>query len=171
MFKKTNAQFAIEFAALVAFMFLIFLGFAAVITTKILEAKESERQKIAEDIAASVRNEIDLAKSVADGYKRNFTLPAKIQGNSYSIKIIDNREVVVNYIDKEHVLFLPESICGDIYLPNNVIDKENGVVCANSNLDLTQCQNAQNLGLCNDLDNEFLPGTKCCCCSRYGLCC
>ncbi|MCH8004566.1 MAG: hypothetical protein IH934_08120, partial [Nanoarchaeota archaeon] len=49
MIKKTNAQFAIEFIVLIAFMFLIFVGFIAVITTKILEAKDNERQGIAED--------------------------------------------------------------------------------------------------------------------------
>ncbi|MDP3764954.1 MAG: hypothetical protein Q8R04_00425, partial [Nanoarchaeota archaeon] len=169
--KKTKAQFAIEFIVLIAFMFLIFLGFIAVITTKIIEAKENERQKIAEDIAVLAKNEIDLAKSVTDGYMRDFQLPSKISGIGYTIKIVGNRELVVNYIEKEYILFLPEKICGDLFIPDNVIDKEKGIVCANSNLDQTQCQNAETLGLCSELDNDFLPGTKCCCCSRYRFCC
>lgn len=169
--KKAKAQFAIEFVILIAFMLLIFLGFISVITSKILEAKENERQKIAEDIAALAKNEIDLAKSATDGYSRNFGLPGKVEGNSYTIQIIDNRELAVTYIDREHVLFLPEKICGDMLIPDNEIDKEKGVVCANSNLDYTQCGNAQVAGLCDDLEEELLPGTKCCCCSRYGFCC
>lgn len=169
--KKAKAQFAIEFVILIAFMLLIFLGFIAVITSKILEAKENERQKIAEDIAALAKNEIDLAKSAADGYSRNFNLPAKVEGNSYTIKLIDNREIAVNYLDKEHVLFLPEKVCGDIFIPANEIDKEKGIVCANSNLDPIQCQNAETFGLCDGLDEELLIGAKCCCCSRHGFCC
>lgn len=168
--KKKKAQFAIEFIILLAFMFLIFLGFIAVATTKVLDAKENEKQKIAEDVAEMAKNEIDLAKYVEDGYSRIFQLPTLINGNDYSIKILGNRELVVNYLDKEHILFLPEKICGDVYIPNNEIDKENGVVCINSNLDSTQCQNAQELGLCDTLDTEFLPGTKCCCSLRYGFC-
>ena len=78
-------------------MFLIFLGVIAVITSKIIEAKDAERQGIAEDIAALAKNEIDLAKSATDGYNRNFILPSKIKGNDYSIEIIDNRELVVKY--------------------------------------------------------------------------
>lgn len=167
----SKSQFSIEFAVLIAFMFLIFVSFIGVITSKVAESKENERLKIAEDIATLAKNEIELAKSVSDGYARNFDLPAKIQGNSYAVGIVDNREVVVNYIDKEHVLFLQENICGDLFLSGNEINKENGVVCVNSNLDQTQCQNAQDLGLCGQLDQDFLPGTKCCCCSRYGLCC
>lgn len=130
--KKTNAQFAIEFVVLVAFMFLIFLGFTAVITSKILEAKENERQKIAEDIATLVRNEIDLAKSVADGYNRIFSIPNKVEGSDYNIEIIDNRELVVNYIDKEYVSFLPEKVEGNINLGENAIRKEDGVVYINT---------------------------------------
>jgi len=169
MSTSTKAQFAIEFIVLLAFMFLIFVGFIAVITTKILEAKENERQGIVEDIATLVKNEIDLAKSVSDGYSRTFNLPTRIEGNVYSVEIIDNRELVVNYVDKEYVSFLTENICGDILIPSNEIDKEKGVTCINSNFDRTQCQNAQDLGLCGEIE-ELLPGTICCCFSRYGLC-
>jgi hypothetical protein len=169
--KRKDAQFAIEFAVLLTFMFLIFLGFTAIITSKILEAKENERQKIAEDIATLARNEIELAKSVSDGYSRTFNIPSKIKGDSYSIQIIDNRELVVNYLDKEYVTFLPEKICGDTFLSSNVIDKKEGIICTNSNFDAIQCRNAEELGLCDGLEGELLPGTKCCCCKRYEFCC
>jgi|TARA_Y100000310_G_scaffold115276_1_gene113845 uncharacterized protein YpmS len=131
MSKKTNAQFAIEFVVLIAFMFLIFLGFTAVITSKILEAKENERQKIAEDIAALVTSEIDLAKSVNNGYSRTFNLPGRIEGSDYSIQIIDNRELVVNYLDKEYVSFLQVNVIGTIDLGTNIIEKNDNIVYIN----------------------------------------
>jgi len=131
MSTSTKAQFAIEFIVLIAFMFLIFVGFIAVITTKILESKENERQGIVEDIAALVKNEIDLAKSVTDGYLRTFNLPSRIGGNTYNIEIIENRELVVNYVDKEYVLFLQENIQGNVNPGANTIRKENGIVYIN----------------------------------------
>ena len=131
MLNNTKAQFAIEFISLMAFMFLIFIAFTAVITSKIIEAKENERQGIAEDIATLVKNEIDLAKSATDGYSRTFNLPSKIEGISYTIEIIDNRELVVNYIDKEYVLFLQENIIGDVNTGANTISRINGVVNIN----------------------------------------
>ena len=169
MLNNPKAQFAMEFFVLVGFMFLIFVGFIAITTTKILESKEKDREEIAEDITAFVKNEIVLAKSVTNGYSRTFSLPSRINGNTYTVEIIGNRELVVNYVDKEFLAFLPENICGDILIPNNEIDKENGVTCLNSNFDQTQCQNAQNLGICEDVE-ELLPGTICCCWFRYGLC-
>ena len=131
MSRQNNAQFAIEFIVLIAFMFLIFVGVIAVVTSKVIEAKENERQHIAEDIAALAKNEIDLARSVSDGYSRTFNLPNKIEGNSYTIEIIDNRELVVNYIDKEYVLFLQENIIGNINPGVNIITKVNGFVNIN----------------------------------------
>jgi hypothetical protein len=132
MLKKTKAQFAIEFVVLISFMFLIFLGVIAVITSKVLEAKENERQQIAEDIATLAENEIKLAKSATDGYSRTFKLPNKIKGNSYSIEIIDNRELVVNYLDREYVLFLQEDVVGNINPGENTIRKEDVVVYINT---------------------------------------
>ena len=151
MSKKTNAQFAIEFIILMAFMFLIFLGAIAVITSKIIEAKENENQGIAEDIASLAKNEIDLAKSVSDGYSRKFILPTKIRGIGYEIQIIGGRELVVTYLDKEHVLFLPEKVEGDISRGLNEISKDNGIVSVGNIEPPSECSD----GLDNDGDNAY----------------
>ncbi len=176
----SKSQFAIEFIALLAFMFLIFLGVTALITSSILDAKDKERLEIAEDISSMAKNEIDLALAASNGYTRAFELPMTVGGSGYNIRILENRELIVDYIDKEHVSFLPTAkndlgeqiprVCGDIFVPGNEISKENNVVCVNANLDLVQCANAELLGLCDQLDQDFLPGTKCCCQQRYGKC-
>ena len=132
MLGRNNAQFAIEFTTLIAFMFIIFLGFTAVITTKILDAKENERQQISENVAQLAKNEIELAQSVSDGYNRNFTLPVKINGNNYTISILDNREIVVNYLDKEYVTFLKGSIIGNLTAGKNSLRKNSGIVYVNT---------------------------------------
>ncbi len=170
MLKKNNAQFAIEFIVLIAFMFLIFIGFIAVITSKVLESKETEKLGIAEDVSTLIKNEVELAKAASNGYSRTFSLPDKIGGNIYTTQIIDNRELIITYLGQEHVSFLPNKVCGDTFLPSNEIDKENNIICANSNLDQTQCQNAQSAGLCDGIDDELLPGAKCCCFLRYAIC-
>ena len=141
--KQIKAQFAIEFMVLIAFMFLIFLGFTAVITIKIIDIKDAERQQIAEDIATLAKNEIELAKTVSDGYIRRFNLPTKIKGNTYTIEIIDNLELVVNYLDKEYVTFLPGNISGNIGKGMNLIKKRNGNI------------SIKNVVECNDeIDND-----------------
>jgi len=146
--EKINAQFSLEFIVLLTFMFIVFLGFTAVITTKILDAKEKEREKIAEDIATLAKNEIDLARSVSDGYYRTFTLPVRVGGNIYSIAIISDRELVVNYVDKEYIFFLPGNVRGNIGVGLNEISKIEGIVYLNSIQSTTEC----NDGIDNDGD-------------------
>src|SRR3989344_6539539 len=125
--KKIKAQFAVEFVILLAFMFFLFLGILAIISAKIFEAKEDEIQLIAENIATLVTSEVDTAKPLSDGYTRTFSIPNKIKGNDYQIGIIDNRELIVNYLDKEYVYFLPEKVEGNVGRGINRIRKLNGI--------------------------------------------
>ena len=143
--KKQNAQFSLEFIVLIAFMFLIFLSAITIITSKVLEAKEKEREETAGEIAALVREEIDIAISVSEGYVRTFKVPNKVRGHSYTIEIIDDRELVVIYLGKEHVMFLPENVIGEINLGVNEIKKIDGVVYLRH---ITECKD----GIDNDGD-------------------
>ena len=122
-----------EFIVLASFMLLVILGFFAVTSSRILEAKEEGNRKIAEDIAALAYNEIEIAKSVNDGYIRNFFMPQTVNGVNYSISITDNTELVVNYLDIEHVKFLPSNVTGNIAKGNNKISKSNGIIFLNKN--------------------------------------
>ena len=126
--KKTNAQFSIEFVVLVAFMFLVFLVFISIMTSNLIESKETEAQETAEDIATLVSNEVYAAKPLSDGYTRTFELPNKINGNEYDIEIIDDRELVVNYLDEEYVYFLPEKVEGNVDRGLNRVEKIDGIV-------------------------------------------
>ena len=123
-----KSQFAIEFVILISFMFIIFVGFFAIVSYRLIEQEESEKQQKAENIAALAYNEIKLAKSVNNGYERTFKLPKKIDGNDYNIRIIDDRELVVDYLEYEHVLFLPENVVGDIGTGLNEIKKNNNII-------------------------------------------
>ncbi len=128
MIKKSKSQFALEFIILIAFMLLLFLGSFAVISSRILEAKEEENKQIAEKLANRVFDEINLAKSATDGYSRTFTILKKVKGSDYSIAIKDDRELVVNYRGNEHIIFLPANVQGNVDTGTNEINKISGVV-------------------------------------------
>lgn len=128
MNKLKKSQFAMEFIILVAFMLIVFFGFFATLSYKLVEVEETKKQQAAENIAALVGNEIKLARTVSDGYERRFNLPKKVDGNEYSIKIVDGMELVVNYTGYEHVLFLPENVKGNIGIGINEMRKIKGVI-------------------------------------------
>ena len=127
-----KSQFTIEFAILISFMFIVFVGFFAIVSYKLNEARETEKQQKIGNVAILVDNEIKLANSVNDGYVKTFKLPAKIDGNGYGISILENRELVVEYPspnpEYEHVLFLPANIVGNISTGLNELRKKGGTV-------------------------------------------
>lgn len=131
--KKNNAksQSAMEFIILASFMLLFILGFFAVASSRMLDAREEGNRKIAEDIANFAYSEIEIAKSVSDGYARTFSMPQTVNGVSYDISIIDNRELVIGYSGYEHVKFLPSNVTGSIMKGVNKISKGNGMIFIN----------------------------------------
>jgi len=120
-----------EFIVLASFMLLVILGFFAITSSKILESKEEGNRKIAADIAEFAYREVETAKSVNDGYTRAFSMPQTINGVNYSIKITDNKELIVEYLGYEHVRFLPSNVTGTIIKGANNITKTNGKVFLN----------------------------------------
>ena len=124
----SKSQSATEFVVLASIMLLVILGFFAVTSSRLLEAREEGNRKIAKDIADFAYREIELAVSLNDGYNRTFALPQKVNGIDYSINITDNRELIVNYLDNEYVRFLPPNINGNLSKGFNHINKLNGTI-------------------------------------------
>ena len=119
--RAKKSQSAMEFISLASFMLLLVVGFFAAASSKILQAKEDANTKIAEDIAEVAYREISIAESSNKGYKRTFTVPQTVNGVDYSIKIIDDRELIVTYIGYEYVKFLPSNIkCASAVVCSNL---------------------------------------------------
>ena len=146
-----KSQSAIEFIILASFMIMVMLGFFAVVSSNVLEAKQEGNRKTAEDIANFAYREIETAKSVSDGYSRVFVMPQTVNGINYSINIVDNRELVVNFLDNEFVKFLPSNVTGNISKGLVKISKNNGIVYINDSL----VQPPQNLLLLIMKNNNF----------------
>ena len=127
-----KSQSAIEFVSLASFMLLVVLGFLAVTSSNMLQAKEEGNRKTAEDIADFAYREIDMAKSVNNGYIRVFNMPQTVNGVDYTITVIDNRELIVNYLDYEFVRFLPSNVTGTLSRGTNKVWKLQGVVYINN---------------------------------------
>ena len=135
-----KSQSATEFVILASFMLLVILGFFAVTSSRLLEAREEGNRKTAKDIADFAYKEIELAVTLNDGYIRIFALPRKVNGINYVINITDNRELTVNYLDNEYVRFLPPNVSGNIGKGLNEIKKIKGIVYINGTLG--ECSNS-----------------------------
>ena len=129
---QSKSQSATEFVILASFMLMVILGFFAVTSSRLLEAKEEGNRKIAKDVADFAYKVIEIANSLNNGYVRTFALPEKVNGVDYTINITDNRELVASYLDNEYVKFLPQNISGNMSKGLNQINKLNGIIYVKS---------------------------------------
>lgn len=126
-----KSQSAMEFVILASFMLLVILGFFSLASSRMIEARVEGNRKISEDIAKFAYREVEIAKSVNDGYSRVFEIPQSVNGVNYTLSVIDGRELVVNYLDEEYVQFLPINVTGNILKGSNRIAKINGIILIN----------------------------------------
>lgn len=168
---KRKAQIAVEFIILISLMLIMFLGFFAIANYRLSEVQAEDRRKEIAKVSDAVFSEIEIAKSVNNGYNRTFKVQKKIYGNHYTMQIIDNTEMITRLYDEEYVLFLPSRVCGDIFVGvTNEIKKRDKYVCVNSCWEGFECEAIQDLDLCGEI-KELFPGTGCWCCNVYGQCC
>jgi hypothetical protein len=118
---SSKSQSSLEFLVLAGFMFLFFVGFAAVAGTKIIDFQEILKTRQVQDIMEVVKTEIQLAVTSMDGYKRNFYLPESIEGRNYTMGIIDD-SLVLLYDGKRYEYSLPGE-AGTIKYPETTIYK------------------------------------------------
>ncbi|MEK6983464.1 MAG: hypothetical protein AABX33_02740 [Nanoarchaeota archaeon] len=160
-----KSQSAVEFIILASFMIVVIVGFFAITSSKILDAKEESNRQIAQDIAEFAYREIAMAKTVNDGYTRLFTMPESVNGVNYSISIVDNKELIVDYLGYEYFKPLPANVTGNISRGLVELKKINGVVFLNTTRFIVECNDAidndgdgdadlSDAGCSNELDND-----------------
>jgi hypothetical protein len=126
-----KGQSAIEFVILVMAILFLFVGFLYFIQGKVYDSQNEAVTVAVNEIAITVRDEINLAHSSADGYSRQFFLPLNLNGFDYEANILEN-SIYVRTEDGKHAVALPISVVvGDVLIGTNSINKINGTVYLN----------------------------------------
>jgi hypothetical protein len=100
-----KSQSSMEFVILTGFMMLVFVIFFIVIQGRLVVVKDVRAEQRALEIASIVKNEVELANTVTEGYERVFFIPYDIDGESYTIFIYDDYELVINHSGRQFVSF------------------------------------------------------------------
>ncbi len=128
-----RAQSGIELIILVGFFAFFFLILLLVIHENTNEERWENRNLFTQEVALDIQQEIALAAGSSSGYSRQFTLPSKISGVSYSAEIIDNTVIYVHTDDGFHALSLPVfNVTGSVIVGGtNRIRNSDGTVYLN----------------------------------------
>jgi hypothetical protein len=163
------------------FLFLIFIMTYIVLGQRIIHLNEDKRQETVIQIQNTILDEIRLAQSVENGYKRPFSLPREIMGVPFNLTIENHSTLVINMEGKDYTKGLPTFVMGGFCMNgtsgpryNLSISRDFDIVsvssCYNCTYSYAQCANAQMMGLCDSMDT-FFAGFKSVCCSGHCRCC
>jgi len=125
-YRLKRGQIALEFMMLIGLVFFVFLIFLGIILYNLQDLNKREELADLEDVALKVQNELNLATSVNNGYSRDFTLPAKVNGRDYSIS--QGTELITFETNKYFVSKRIPVITGTVQKGTNTITKQGGVI-------------------------------------------
>lgn len=102
MMRTSKAQAAVEFVTFVGVAIVLLMLFLGVSIYYLNLSYQREIVQSAEDLSRLIKNEINLAAVVENGYSRDVDLPAQIKGKDYLIMVgeastSEKREVVINF--------------------------------------------------------------------------
>jgi hypothetical protein len=127
--KYAKCQSAIEFVIVTAFLLFFFVLFIVAIQESMSDKVKENQERIVKNLAVIVQDEISMAHSSSNGYKREFKLPSEIASKDYEIKIVQGSIYVKS--DRAAIALPIAEVQGDIEKGVNIIRKENGYVLLN----------------------------------------
>jgi hypothetical protein len=110
-----------EFLTAMGIALLFFTLFFLAINYDTQEKRIEKEGKIVNNLAMSIKKEIDIASSTQEGYIREFNVPNKILGNNYEIQIVGNHIYIKS--DNKAMSLKIKEVIGEIQKGANIIKK------------------------------------------------
>ncbi len=108
--REIRGQSSLEFIILIGFVIIIFLGFAAVIESRIVEQQTTNKQKLLVQLADKIEHELLLAEQVRAGYGREFELPRTLGAQPYNITLEGDDTLIITSGEEEYIRFLSVNV-------------------------------------------------------------
>jgi len=128
-FSNKKGQGAIEFLSLFIVVFLFFTIFLLAVQENTNDKNVEKQNILANNIALTIQDEVNLAFNAPDGYYREFYLPTSIFGNDYDVSFVGNSVYLES--NKIKLSYSIRSVEGEIRTGTNIITKTGGVVYVN----------------------------------------
>lgn len=125
-----RSQLSIELVPLVAIAASVLIVFITILAGRFGTISQEQEQQGLQRIVGQLHDEIRIAVSVHDGYRREFTLPIVAGGELYSITILNDRVIRANTSTYE-ASTTTFNVTGQPVAGENVIRKDNGAVHLN----------------------------------------
>ena len=108
-----RAQVTIEFTLIIVFMMLLMSTLFVALEARMVVTKDSRNLRTLSEVANLVVTEVNLANKLGHGYKRDIFIPQTLNGQNYSLEIMQGVDLVVSYENLEYVTFLDVPVCNN----------------------------------------------------------
>ena len=125
--KRKKGQSSTEFIIVAGTLFLILIGVFFMVQRQMANAKNQRIYDELEELGDLIRTEIQNARASSGTYTREFFIPETVDGKEY-ILFNNEREIIIKFIEYEHIIFLEHNLSGDIQKGANVIHKQGNTV-------------------------------------------
>ncbi|MFH1181802.1 MAG: hypothetical protein V1702_02495 [Candidatus Woesearchaeota archaeon] len=126
---KSSGQVSFEFFFVIVVVIVVTIVLGMLTADKLSELKDRQSDARVQDVAYAVRNEVDIAHSMAPGYSRAFELPDAIDGDNYSV-VIAGSSITVTSGSREFISSI-RPVSGEVKKGWNTIRKSDGIVVLN----------------------------------------
>lgn len=109
--------------------FFFFGAFLYAVSGQLGELTSQRDMKELHDLTSRVREEVFLASMVRDGYTREFTLPEKLNGETYTLVIADDS--IIGTLGSLTYAVPAPGVTGTVTSGTNTITKSGGVINLN----------------------------------------
>ena len=126
-----KGQVSVEILSYYIILFGVFLVTLILIVYNQRSIEEERTIMHAKNLLVSVKNEIDIAVNVGDGYSHSFFLPYLIQnGKNYSISVLPEYHTIFIEFDSRNISLplLTDNITATIRKGQNIIKNKNGMI-------------------------------------------
>lgn len=127
--KMKTGQVAIEFFIFMTIAILVSFIFLTLIAEDLSDEKDIEKKELLKDVVYHVRNEINLAHTVENGYYREFTVPEFL--HQYDYEIMRRQDELIASIDPFSYSVIIPNITGSITKGTNKLRKQDDIVYLN----------------------------------------
>ena len=130
---RRRAQVSLEFVIVAGFAVLLLVAMLTIALAQIRTATTEGTQSGMYDVALSIQQELLTARSVGDGYEREFTLPGTIQGRTYAISLLPDGNasiVLVTLAGKQASVRAPRCDGTLARGTNRIVTTSTAITCA-----------------------------------------
>jgi len=124
---QKKSQISMEFLALIGFVFIVAFGLILAAGTQLQDFRDNRDRELVYDFGTWLKNELDIASNVHDGYIREITLPDKIEDIlEYSLRV--NTTTIDIQAEHTQYIGLIPPVEGFLQKGKNTIKKNNGKI-------------------------------------------